>query len=176
MSAQTDIIDFTIHMDVSIRQLEQSDLPKLEWYGQFQHYRRLFLRSYQGQLAGNRILLVADVNDFPVGRLFIQLDSARSRLSDGHTKAYLYSFHVMEMFRGQHIGTQLIVTAENILRSRHFEIATIAVAKDNTGGLRLYQRQAYVIYGEEAGNWQYTDHRGHVQFVHEPCWLLQKTL
>lgn len=176
MDAQIDTPQFEIHLDVTIRQLKQDDLPKLEWYGQFQHYRRLFMRSYKGQLAGNRIMLVADINGFPVGRLFIQLNSPRSKLSDGFTKAYLYSFQVMEMFRGQHIGTQLIKTAEAILQSKQYKIATIAVTKDNAGGLRLYQRHGYVIYDEEAGHWQYTDHRGVLQSVHEPCWLLHKML
>ncbi|MEM9953838.1 MAG: GNAT family N-acetyltransferase [Chloroflexota bacterium] len=176
MSAQIDFGQTTVELTVQIRQLQQSDLAKLEWYGQFSHYRRLFMRSYQGQVAGNRLMLVADVKDFPVGRLFIQFHSKGSRLSDGQTKAYLYSFHVMEMFRGQHIGTKLIHTAEDILNQRDFQYVTIAVSKENEGALRLYQRQGYTIYSDDAGQWQYRDHRGRVRYVNDPCWLLQKTL
>ncbi len=176
MSAQTDIFQLSLQLDVTIRKLEREDLPKLEWHGQFKHYRRLFARSYQGQVDGHRLMLVADVNDFPVGRLFIQLYSPRSKVSDGRTKAYLYSFHVMELFRGQGIGTRLIQAAETILKKKRFRYAKIAVARDNEGALRLYRRQNYRIYGESEGKWQYHDHRGRVRYVHEPCWLLEKNL
>jgi len=176
MSAQAEINRLAIQLDVTIRKLRRDDLPKLEWYGEFKHYRRLFRRSYQGQVDGSRLMLVADVNDFPVGRLFIQFYSPKSRVSDGRTKGYLYSFHVMEMFRGQQIGTRLIHNAEAILRNRKFHKATIAVAKENIGALKLYQREDYVIYGEDKGQWQYYDHRGRVRSVNEPCWLLEKQL
>lgn len=176
MVAQADVFQLAVQLKVTIRKLQRDDLPKLEWYGEFKHYRYLFLRSYQGQVDGNRLMLVADVNDYPVGRLFIQFNSPSSKFSDGHTKAYLYSFHMMEMFRGQGIGTRLIHAAETILRKRKFQYAIIAVAKDNEGALRLYQGQDYVIYGEDKGKWQYYDHRRRVRQVHEPCWLLEKKL
>lgn len=176
MNAQLDISRLSIQLDVTIRKLHREDLRKLEWYGEFKHYRHLFLRSYQDQVKGNRLMLVADVNDFPVGRLFIQFYNPRSQVSDGQTRAYLYSFHVMEMFRGKSIGTRLIHSAESILLKKQFRYATIAVAKDNEGALRLYQGQNYHIYSENEGRWQYPDHRGHIRYVHEPCWLLEKTL
>lgn len=176
MSAQADIFQLSIQLEVTIRKLQRHDLPKLEWHGQFKHYRHLFARSYQGQVDGNRLMLVADVNDYPVGRLFIQFYSPRSKVSDGRTKAYLYSFHVMEIFRGQSIGTRLIHAAETVLHKKKFHVAKIAVARDNEGALKLYQRQNYHIYGESEGRWQYHDHRGRVRYVHEPCWLLEKKL
>lgn len=176
MSAQAEITQLAIYLNVTIRKLRCDDLPKLEWYGQFKHYRRLFKRSYQGQLDGTRLMLVADVNDFPVGRLFIQFYSPKSRVSDGHSKAYLYSFQVIEMLRGQQVGTRLIHCAESVLRKKKFLKATIAVAKDNMGALKLYQREDYIIYGEDEGRWQYYDHRGRVCSVHDPCWLLEKQL
>lgn len=176
MSAQADIFQLSIQLKVTIRKLRRNDLRKLEWHGEFRHYRRLFLRSYKGQVDGSRLMLIADVNDYPVGRLFVQFYSPRSKVSDGRTKAYLYSFHVMEMFRGQSIGTRLIHAAEAVLRKKKFRLASIAVARENIGALSLYQRQDYVIYGEDKGKWHYQDHRGRVRYVHEPCWLLEKKL
>ncbi len=105
MTSQADFTRFGIHLEVTIRQLREDDLPKLEWYGQFKHFRNLFRRSYEGQVKGYRFMLVATVNDFPIGRLFIQYGQSRSRLSDGRNRGYLYSFQVMEIFRGNRDST-----------------------------------------------------------------------
>lgn len=166
----------TVQLPITLRQMHRDDLPKLEWYGEFKHFRNLFRRSFREQALGNRYLLVADCRGFPVGRLFVQLHSRHGGIADGHTRGYLYSFHVMEMFRGCGIGTRMIQAAEHILITRQFKKVSIAVAKENEGALRLYQRQGYRIYADDAGHWRYVDHRGVIQDVHEPCWLLEKML
>ena len=176
MTSQAEFTQFDIHLDVSIRQLREDDLPKLEWHGQFKHYRNLFRRSYEGQAKGFRFMLVAVVNEFPIGRLFIQYGQSRSRLSNGRNKGYLYSFNVMEVFRGKGIGTALIQRAEQVLYADNFKWATISVSKDNDGALRLYQRHGYQIFGDDESKWQYHDHRGRLQQVREFCWLLKKRL
>ena len=172
----TSVTQFDVTTTITIRQMKKRDLKLLEWYGQFRHFRNLFLRSYRGQQQGNRYLLIAESNNFPVGRLFIRLNSHNAKIADGRNRAYLYSFQVMDMFRGQGIGTRMIHTAEHILRTKRFKIACIAVAKENAGALRLYQREGYSIYDEDEGHWQYLDHRGRLQHVHEPCYLLEKRL
>ena len=176
MTAQDNMFEFAVTLKVKVRELELADLAKLEWFGQFKHYRRLFMKSYRGHLEGNRLMLVADMNGFPIGRLFIQLRSQNARISDGRRRAYLYSFYVMDLFQGQGIGTHLIKTAETLLLERGYQMATIAVAKENEGALRLYQRQDYQIFSEEEGRWRYYDHKGILHHVHEPCWMLEKRL
>ena len=161
---------------VTLRPAEKDDLPKLEWYGAYTHYRNLFRRAYRDQLKGRRLMLLADCNDFPIGCLFIQLVSSNRRIADGKGRAYLYSFRVMEMFRGRGIGTALISEAEQMLHDRGYHSATIAVAKTNTDALRLYERLGYQRFGQDPGRWSYTDHRGRLRQVEEPCWVLEKTL
>ncbi|MGB1285787.1 MAG: GNAT family N-acetyltransferase [Aggregatilineales bacterium] len=167
---------FELRGTVTVRKVRESDLKLLEWQGQFRHFRNLFLRSYQGQLKGNRYMLVADYNRYPIARLFIRFSSRNALIADGHQRAYLYSFYVLEMFRGQGLGTYLIQSAETLLKARGFGEISIAVAKDNPGALRLYQRQGYEVFKEDEGRWQYVDHRGRMRQVHEPCWLLEKHL
>jgi ribosomal protein S18 acetylase RimI-like enzyme len=177
MTAQDESLEIAVSFTITIRKMHYDDLRKLEWYGQFTHFRRLFLRSYQGQQDGSRFLLVADAKGFPIGRLFIQFGNKKNtKLSDGVTRAYLYSFQVMEVFQGQGLGTRLIRVAESLLVQRGFRLATIGVVKTNEGALRLYQREGYEIYGEDEGRWRYIDHRGIEQKVHEPCWLLEKSI
>jgi ribosomal protein S18 acetylase RimI-like enzyme len=163
-----------VQMNVSLRVATPADLPKLEWYGQFTHFRNLFRRTFREQQAGRRLMLVVDLNNFPIGHVFIHFKTANQ---DGLPhRAYLYSFRVMEMFRGQGIGTWLLHEAEAVILDRGIHWAIIAVAKDNLGAQRLYQRHGYTVYGEDDGEWNYVDHRGVTQHVHEPCWLLEKHL
>ena len=166
----------SLNLNITLRPARQDDIPKLEWYGQYRHYRNLFQRAFREQQAGRRLILVADCNDFPVGQIAIQFEGNAARIADGRLRGYLYSFRVMDMFRGHGLGTRLITEAERELRGRGFSWATIAVAKDNPGALRLYERLGYVRFADDPGRWNYIDHRGRVRQVDEPCWILEKHL
>src|SRR5215218_7469645 len=80
-----------LEMPVTLRLATYNDLPKLEWYGQYTHFRALFRRTYQDQLQHQRLMLVADCNNFPIGHVFIQLNHSDQRVSDGRKRAYFYS-------------------------------------------------------------------------------------
>lgn len=166
----------TVELPVELRLATYDDLPKLEWYGQYTHFRVLFRRTYQEQLQHRRLMLVADCNDFPIGHIFIQLSGGEQHMADGRRRAYLYSLRVMDMFQGRGIGTHLLDEAEQIAREHDFRWTTIAAAKDNPRARRLYERLGYHVFSEDEGNWSYTDHRNRVRYVHEPCWVLEKRL
>ena len=166
---------FTLQIEVRLRLAVAEDLPKLEWMGQYIHFRRLYQHTYEDQLAGRRLMIVADFNGFPIGQVFLHLgnaDFADSPLARG----YLYALRVMEPFQRQGIGTRLIDAAETMLRQRGYRWAAIAVAKDNPNARRLYERLGYVVFADDPGRWQYADHEGRIQRVVEPAWMLQKRL
>lgn len=171
-----DTASMVIQLPITIRLAKKADLVRLEWYGQYTHYRHVLRRSYREQKMGRRFMLVADCNGFPIGCIFIQLKSARRAIADGSQRAYLYSLRVMEMFRGMGIGTRLIQEAEALVMERGFRWTTIAVAKDNPDAQRLYERLGYRIFAEDPGHWSYIDHQGQTRRVHEPCWILEKCL
>ncbi len=157
---------------VGIRIATQEDLPRLEWYGQYVHYRNLFRRAYRDQQLGTRLMLVADCNGFPIGYVFILFMDDEL----GNKQAYLYSLRVMEMFHSQGIGSALIAEAEAHVLARGYFNVTIAAAKTNLAARRLYEHLGYEIFMDDRGEWSYTDHLGKVRHVKEPCWLLQKTI
>lgn len=167
---------YTVELPITFRFATKSDLPKLEWYGQYSHFRNLFRRSFREQQRGRRLMLLADCGGFPVGHIFIQFISNEHTVADGDKRAYLYSLRVMEMFRGRGIGTRLIEEAEALILGRGFQWTTIAVAKQNVGAYRLYRRLGYRIFREDPGKWSYVDHKGITQTVDEPCWMLEKHL
>ena len=165
-----------LEVPIALRLATYSDLPKLEWYGQYTHFRALFRRTYQEQLQNRRLMLVADFNGFPIGHIFIQLSSSEQNISDGKRRAYLYSLRVMEMFQEQGIGSRLILEAEMLVAERGFTSVTIAAAKDNPRARRLYERLGYRVFGDDEGKWSYVDHENRVRYVHEPCWVLEKRI
>jgi len=168
--------ELAIKAKLKMRVATPSDIRKLEWNGQYTRFRNLFRRAYLEQRNGRRLMLVMTFNDYPIARLFIQFKSPTSSIADGKRRGYIYSFTVMEPFRNLGIGTRMLTTAETILRQRGFRIVTISVAKENRRALRLYKREGYRIYGEDEGNWQYHDHEGTLHQVHEPSYLMKKTL
>jgi GNAT superfamily N-acetyltransferase len=166
----------TLNMRCEFRLAREEDLPKLEWYGEYLHFRRVFRRAYDDQLAGRRLMLLADVNGWPVGQVFIQLESYNDFGSPGELRGYLYSLRVMDAFQRQGIGTALIQEAESLLIERNYHTISIAAAKENPGARRLYERLGFHVFTEDAGRWHYVDHEGKTRQVVEPCWVLEKDL
>lgn len=161
---------------VAIRAVRESDLPALEWDGEFWALRDHFQQTYEAQLRGRCLMLMADHGGEPIGRLFVQFNANNPLYADGSTRAYLYSLCVRQGRRSQGIGTRLLGTAESLLGERGFHWATIAVAHNNAGALRLYRRRGYRRIREAPSQWVYTDPTGVRHEVVEMCWVLQKTL
>ena len=161
---------------LKIRKANFDDLKRLEWNGQFTHFRKLFRRAYLEQNKGKRLMLVMDFNGYPIARLFIQFINPERITTSNKNRGYIYSFTVMEHFRSLGIGTRMLATAEAVLRKKGYKLATISVAKHNTRALDLYKRQGYRMIGEDSGKWQYDDHEGNVHYVNEPSWFMKKSL
>lgn len=163
-------------LDVVFRTAEREDLPKLEWYGKYIHFRRMFQKTYEEQLLGQRLMLLAVVNDFPIGQVFIQLETFTDFFTDMRKRGYLYSLRVMDAFQRQGIGSALIQEAEHILVAQRYDTISIAVAKDNLGARRLYERMGFRVTSDDSGRWSYVDHEGRTQYVNEPSWIMEKSL
>lgn len=160
-----------------IRTATSADLPALEWEGEFSHFRRLYQDVYRSSVKGEAILWVADLpGSSLIGQLFVQLNSARPELADGHTRAYIYGFRVRPFYRDKGVGTRLLQVAESNLIHRGFLFAVLNVNQENSSARRLYERLGYRIVASEAGRWSYLDQFGHLQRVNEPAWRMEKLL
>jgi GNAT superfamily N-acetyltransferase len=166
-------------LGIHFRLATKEDLPLLEWYGQYTHFRRVFAKTFREQQLGSRVMLVADLNGFPVGQIFILLhvNQARGNMYPrAACRGYLYSLRVMDHLQGMGIGTRLIQEAEKILKHRGLQWAIISVAKNNSRARQLYERLGYRVYTESPGDWQYVNHLGKIIKMHEPSWMLEKRL
>jgi ribosomal protein S18 acetylase RimI-like enzyme len=162
---------------IQIRHMRRSDLPALEWNGEYKHFRRVYADAFQRFEKGSSILWVADMPGTGIiGQVFIQLNCDRPELSDGHCRAYLYSFRIKPNYRGLGLGTRILEIVEDDLRKRGFEYITLNVAKDNPEAQKLYLRHGYRIIAHEPGIWWYPDHRGDWHQVNEPAWRMEKRI
>ncbi|NDJ52670.1 MAG: GNAT family N-acetyltransferase [Chloroflexi bacterium] len=173
---QVSQVQMQVSVSVTIRLACEADLPGLEWDEETRQLRRVFQATYEDMLAGKRTMFVAAVNQQPVGRLFLQHTSRVAQFADGHSRAYLYSVHVMTPFQRRGIGSQMMKTAELFLCANQFRWATLCVSKDNHDAQRLYERLGYRVFDSAPGRWRYIDHRGRVRHVNEPSWVMIKLL
>jgi ribosomal protein S18 acetylase RimI-like enzyme len=161
---------------VSIRRVRKSDLPALEWDGEYTHFRKIFQHSYKEAESGNRILLIAEADGELIGQIFIHLNAANLGTNIAQPTAYLYSFRVRQAYRGMGVGSKLLSYAEETLREQGFQIAVIAVSKSNERALDFYQKWGFSVFREDSGRWSYHDHQGQFQQVHDPSYMLMKEI
>lgn len=162
---------------VIIREVERSDLPDLEWEGEFIHFRRLFASAFERARLGLSVLWIATLpGEGLIGQVFIQLTCDRPELADGRKRAYLYSFRVRQRYRSQGLGTYMLRHLEDDLIRRGYRSLTLNVAKDNPRARQLYERAGFRVVAHEPGEWSYPDHNGVWQKVIEPAWRMEKSL
>jgi ribosomal protein S18 acetylase RimI-like enzyme len=167
---------YPLALTYCIRPARRADVPKLEWYGSQAHTRPYIHQAYKAMTQGRRMMLVADLNGFPVGQIYVQFDSKNKQHADGATRGYIYAFRVIDHLRRSGIGTALLHAAEQVLIDRGFRIATLQVSKQNENARRLYQKTGYRVFSEDPGHWYYVDKHGTPREVHDPTWVMEKRL
>ena len=163
--------------NVIIRRLIFSDLPHLEWNGEYKHLRQVYLNAYKLRNEGKNVLWVADhPQKRIIGQVFIQLDSVRKDIADGFSCAYLFAFRIKPEYRNAGLGTRILKVVEEDLSKRNYHEISLNVAKANLNAIRFYSRLGYEIVGSESGEWSYRDHLNNMQHVVEPAWKMLKTI
>ncbi|MGD8634148.1 MAG: GNAT family N-acetyltransferase [Anaerolineales bacterium] len=163
-------------LGVRIRPARESDLPALEWDGEYTHFRRVYHQALREAKRDRRLIYLAETSGEVVGQLFIHLHSIWKNSFTGTQAGYLHSFRVKPRYRSQGIGSRLLDTAENALLDRSYRRAVISVAKVNARAQRLYTRHGYRVYSEDPGEWAFVDHRGNLNKISEPAFVMVKTL
>jgi ribosomal protein S18 acetylase RimI-like enzyme len=157
-----------LHARIALRPAQAEDLPKLEWFGAYAHFRELYQRTWHDHQAGRRLMLVADLNGFPVGQVWLDVTP--------NDYAYLYALRVMEPLQGLGLGTRLIQSVELLARSHSYRQIQLAVEKTNTGARQLYERLGFHVFSQRVDIWSYTDHLGETHWVQEDVYGMRKLL
>jgi len=121
-------------------------------------------------------MLLAVFNHYPIGQVFVHLREEGFLFNAQTQRGYLYALRVMTPFQRLGLGTTLVELAEKLMQAQGLRWSSIAVAKENAGAKRLYERLGYRVYAEDEGRWSYTNQHDQLIHVHEPCWMLEKAL
>ena len=160
-----------------IRHMVESDLPYLEWEGEYTHFRKLYADAFRRAANGQSVNWVVDHRfNGLIGQAFVLLTSSRKELADGFSKAYIYSFRVRPQYRSQGIGSSILYEIEQDLLQRAYYYATLIVAKDNPRARKFYQDHGFVVVDHEPGIWSFQDHNGVWRQVEEPGWRMNKKI
>lgn len=163
--------------DLIIRTGKQDDLPALEWQGEYAHYRRLFADAYQQIEQGRALLWLAELPSAGlIGQLFVTLNSFRTDLADGVSRAYLFGFRIRPPYRRMGIGTAMLRVVEADLLDRGFRQLLLNVGQENSAALSFYEYLGYRVIGPDPGRWSYIDDQGQRVSVAEPAWRMLKDL
>jgi len=149
--------------EVCLRPLQERDLLGLEWHGGAD-LRSFYRKQWQEHQARYVCVMVADFNNYPIGQAAIHWlgKPTHPQIPD------IQSVRVMDVFQGQGIGTQLLEACECIVRTEGFSQVNLAVALENTGAKRLYERLNYRVTGEPyQDEWSYIDAKGRTVEVSE---------
>src|SRR6188508_3179209 len=98
---------FSLELELKIRHCARQDLPQLEWFGLYTEHRQLIDEAFRRQQAGEVVMLVADLDGFPVGQAWLDL-SAQAADSVG----VIWAVRVFPLLRNHGIGTRLMLAAE----------------------------------------------------------------
>jgi ribosomal protein S18 acetylase RimI-like enzyme len=162
---------------IIIRPLLKTDLPALEWDGEYLHFRNVFADVYKKVEKGTvKAWVAVSQTGEMIGQVFLQLSSDRRELADGWNRAYLYSLRVRQTWQNRGVGSRLLDVLEADLRKMGYSRVTLNVARNNQGAIRLYSRLGFQIVADEPGVWSYPDHKGVWRTVSEPSWRMEKKL
>jgi len=162
---------FDVTLQVAIRPCLREDLPKLEWFGLFARYRQVFADTFARSEKGEIVMLVASVNEFPVGQVWIDLVKRREQ-----STGILYALRVLPPLQNLGIGTRLIASVEELLRKRGYKIIELGVEKDNPNAKRLYERLGFSILRDNLEKWEFVTSEGKTVQEQADEWIMQKTL
>lgn len=131
---------------------------------------------YENLSSGNAIFWTIESEGELIGELYAFRDIKEDRdFADGRDTAYLCAFRVRRECRGQGLGTRLMQTALEELKSEGFRRAAIGAGEERN--LRLYRRMGFTREIKQ-GFFDPCARDEHMRPMpeKEPFWLLSKEL
>lgn len=147
-------VEFEIEARGTIRKAVKEDLPLLEWFGMFTPHRDIIRSVFAAQVRHESMMLVADVNGFPVAQLWIDLRKRRAE-----RVGILWALRVIPCYERMGIGTRLMDAAEHVLRDKDYSMAELGVERTSTIG-RFYERLGYEPCGTLLDEYHYKTPEG----------------
>lgn len=155
----------------TIRRTTEADLPRLEWSGAFAHHRQIIREAFAAQGRGEAVMLVADLDGFPVGQAWLELTPK----ADSAAPA-VWAVRVMEPLQGKGLGARLMAAMEAEARALGCAELELAVEKANPRARRLYERLGWRVRRERREAYAYVTPEGASVSQALDEWVLGKRL
>ena len=162
---------FPLELELKIRHCARQDLSQLEWFGLYTEHRQLIEDAFRRQQAGEVIMLLADLDGFPVGQAWLDL-TARSADSVG----VIWALRVFPLLRNHGIGSRLMIAAERLLFEKGYRWSELTVDQQEPRARRLYERLGYRWLGSTEGLLSYTTPEKKSVALNLQLWILRKPL
>jgi ribosomal protein S18 acetylase RimI-like enzyme len=162
---------FSVSVQITIRMCERNDLRNLEWFGLFTPHREILRSVFNRHLRGDNVMLIADVHNFPIGQVWIDLEKKRIE-----STGVLWALRVLPCLQNLGIGTRLIMAAEELLRHQGFTCSEIGVEIKNPRARKLYERLGYSSIGKVVEEYSFKTPDGVIMHVQSDQFLMRKQL
>lgn len=161
-------ITCTLTLTLTIRDIHESDLPKLAWSGSPLHVEQMaeHVRAADGSVDYIAAFLATGE---AVGKGEIDYRKRPDAAEIG-------SLAVHGLVQSQGIGSLLIDAAEQRARARGLASAVVGVEDDNPRAQRLYERLGYAVIGTEPDEWEEMATGGTITTHRAMCTILSKPL
>lgn len=165
------ISSYKIQKEIIIRECQEDDLGKLEWFGQFYEHREIIKQTFQKFINGTNYFLIAEFNNFPIGQVWIDFKKKEKR-----STGIIWALRVLEPFQGLGIGKRMLSHSEGKIWKRGLRNSELNVEKSNTRARKLYENCGYLVTGEEINESSYTNPNNElINYVSEQ-WIMDKKL
>lgn len=160
---------------VNVRKMRESDLPLIEWDGEYTRYRKVYQEVYRNQQLGVTTALIAESpDDGIVAQIFLTKKNPNEVFSPNERYLFISSFRVKKPFRNRGLGTLLLKMAELFAKKEGLPLLILNCAQANQEGLAFYKNAGFEGYRIDDGKWRYIDHEGNVREECEPAFSMRK--
>ncbi|MGN6643142.1 MAG: GNAT family N-acetyltransferase [Verrucomicrobiota bacterium] len=158
-----------LSLDVRFRLCERRDLPLLEWEGLYRDARRIIASTFRMQARGAKAMLIAEINDMPVGQVWLDFATYRKE-----RMAFLWSMRVVPWFQGLGIGFRLLQEAERMAAKRNCMAIQLTVDEGNLRAGTFYERYGFAVVGKITEYEPYTTKAGRRVRLRRPRFVMRK--
>mgnify|MGYP002409344903 FL=1 len=156
--------------------MNETDLPAIEWDGEYKRYRRVYREIYRGSLAGRSVPWVAEISNIGIiGQVFLTEKQPHEDYAD-RPYMFLSSFRVKPAYRNLGLGTLLLKVCEVTAGDRKIDIIVLNCARSNQRSRSFYEKNGFVVVRNDPGKWSYIDDEGKIREETNPAWVMRKKL
>ena len=162
---------------VTIRLMKETDLPELEWDGEYSRYRKVYREVYHNFRRGITMPFVAETaEDGLIGQVFLTFKDPNPSYMPRSRYCFISSFRVKPQFRDKGLGSRLVDVCFREARNHHLRDIFLNCSSDNNRARWFYEKHGFRVIRLDDGNWSYVNAEGFVVTEHQSAYVMKKTL